>query len=296
MARVPHHRVSKETRREPRTPDPRRDPDDAPPRHLAKGTREDVSEAARNALRQEARDVLHQEACEEARKATRAGRGTRAIDDDIAAVAHDVKTPLSIIMLESNVLEERLAGALTAPVHHGLERILLNAAYIDRLISDLLDLGCHDAGRLEMRVEVVDLAVLLDRALERAVSTVDRQRVQLQIKQPATVACDPMRIERVVSNLVANALKHGGHDAPVVVRLEIQRRFARISVIDHGDGMTPEAAREMFARYRHGTHSAGYGLGLYISRHIVEAHRGRIGVASTPGKGSRFYFDLPIDD
>jgi len=281
MARVPHHhRVSKETRREPRTPDPRRDPDDAPPVHLAKGTHEDVREAAREA----------------AHKATRAGRGCRAIDDDIAAVAHDVKTPLSIIMLETNVLEERLASVLTTPVHHGLERILLNAAYIDRLISDLLDLGCHDAGRLEMRAEVVDLAVLLERALERAVSTVDRQRVQLQIKQPATVACDPMRIERVVSNLVANALKHGGNDAPVLVRLEIQRRFARISVIDHGDGMTPDAAREMFARYRHGTHSAGYGLGLYISRHIVEAHGGRIGVASAPGKGSRFYFDLPIDD
>ena len=205
MARVPHHhRISKEVRREPRAPDPRRDPDDAQPGRLAKGTREDVSEAAREALEKEARD---------AQKATRAGRGTRAIDDDIAAVAHDVKTPLSIIMLETNVLEERLGHALTAPVHHGLERILLNAAYIDRLISDLLDLGCHDAG-LEVRVETVDLAILLDRALERAVSTLDRPRVQLQIKQHATITCDPMRIERVVSNLVANALKRVARRRP----------------------------------------------------------------------------------
>jgi signal transduction histidine kinase len=102
-----------------------------------------------------------------------------------------------------------------------------------------------------------------------------------------------MRIERVLSNLVANALKHGA-PAPVTVRLEVVRRFARISVIDGGPGMTAEHAREMFERYRHGSQSQGYGLGLYISRHIVEAHGGRIGVASAPGRGSRFYFELPI--
>jgi signal transduction histidine kinase len=274
MARA-SHRGPTETRREPRTPDPRRDPDpstDEPERpHIAKGTHDDVSAAAQ-----------------------RATRVSRAIDDDIAAVAHDVKTPLSIIMLETNVLEERLDDALTPTVRHGLERIMLNASYIDRLISDLLDLGCHDAGRLQVRVEIVELGELLDRALERAVSTVDRKRVQLEVKQDATITCDPMRIERVVSNLVANALKHGGREAPVTVRLEVERQLARISVIDQGEGMSADDARQVFARYRHGSHSAGYGLGLYISRHIVEAHGGRIGVVSAPGKGSRFYFDLPI--
>jgi signal transduction histidine kinase len=274
MARVPHH--PKETHRKPRSPDPRRDPDEAAVPHIAKGTRHDVSDAAQ--------------------KAARSTRIARAIDDDIAAVAHDVKTPLSIIMLESNVLEERLGRALTSQVRHGLERILLNAAYVDRLLSDLLDIGCHDAGRLEMRSELVDLALLLDRALERAVSTIDRSRVQLEIADHAHAQCDPMRIERVVSNLIANALKHGGPEAPVAVRLEVNRKLARISIIDSGPGMTPEAARGIFERYRHGEASAGYGLGLYISRHIVEAHGGRIDVASAPGKGSQFYFELPLAD
>src|SRR6185312_13153697 len=154
MARAPH-RVTRETRREPRTPDPRREPDEPARPHLAKGTRDDIGEAAL--------------------KATRAGRGSRAIDDDIAAVAHDVRTPLSIIMLETNVLEDRLGKALTSAVRHSLERITLNAAYIDRLVSDLLDLGSHDAGRLELRRELVALEVLLARALERAVATVERK-------------------------------------------------------------------------------------------------------------------------
>jgi signal transduction histidine kinase len=266
MARPPHS--SKETRRagtappaaEPQTP------------HLAKGTHQDV-----------------------AREAQRAVRRTRAIDDDIESVAHDVKTPLSIIMLEANVLEERLGHVLPQQVRLGLDRILTNAAYIDRLVSDLLDLGCHDAGRLEMRFEHVVLDELLHHALERAVSTVDRPRVVVDIRAHAAVTGDPVRLERVVSNLVANALKHGGRRGPVTVRLETQRRLARISVSDSGPGLSEPECRAVFERFRRGpTHTDGHGLGLYISRRIVEAHGGRIGVASTPGKGCRFYFELPV--
>ena len=268
MARVPH--TPKESRRAGTAP-PAAEPE-LP--HLAKGTRDDVTREAHRAV--------------ESRRA-------RAIDDDIESVAHDVKTPLSIIMLEANVLEQRLGSVVPPQVRHGLDRILTNASYIDRLVSDLLDLGCHDAGRLEMRFERVQLDDLLHRALERAVSTLDRVRVTVDIRAHVTVMGDPVRLERVISNLLANALKHGGRRAPVTVRLESQRRIARISVIDSGPGLSAEECRAVFERYRRGhTRSDGHGLGLYISRRIVEAHRGRIGVASTPGKGCRFYFEIPL--
>lgn len=268
MARAPQ--PPKESRRAGSVP-PVAEPE---PPHLAKGTRDDVTHEAQRAIE---------------------GRRTRAIDDDIESVAHDVKTPLSIIMLEANVLEERLGRLMTQQVRHGLDRILTNATYIDRLVSDLLDLGCHDAGRLEIRRERVELDSLLHRSLERAVSTVDRVRLTVDIRAHVAVEGDPVRLERVVSNLVANALKHGGRRAPVTVRLETQRRLARISVIDAGPGLTADECRAVFERYRRGfTRSDGHGLGLYISRRIVEAHRGRIGVTSTPGKGCRFYFELPV--
>ena len=268
MARAPHS--PKESRRAGTGPPVAQ----AESPHLAKGTRDDVTREAQRAIED---------------------RRTRAIDDDIESVAHDVKTPLSIIMLEANVLEERLGRLMSQQVRHGLDRILTNAAYIDRLVSDLLDLGCHDAGRLELRHETIELDDLLHRALERAVSTVDRARLTLDVRAEATIEGDPVRLERVISNLVANALKHGGRRAPVTVRLESQRRLARISVIDSGPGLSAEECRAVFERYRRGfTRSDGHGLGLYISRRIVEAHRGRIGVASTPGKGCRFYFELPI--
>ncbi len=264
MARVPHTRPPTGPRREPVAEQPTEEP--ALP-HIAKGTR-DVTEQARR---------------------------TRAIDDDIASVAHDVKTPLSIIMLEASVLEQRLGRALTPQMRLGLERILTNAAYIDRLVSDLLDLGSHDAGRLEIRIERVELGQLIEQALERAVSTVDRTRITLDLRQRATVIADPVRIERVLSNLLANAFKHGARRAPVTVRLEIARHLARVSVIDSGPGLAAEQCRELFDRYRRGkARNDGYGLGLYISRRIVEAHGGRIGVESRLGAGCRFYFELPL--
>ena len=81
----------------------------------------------------------------------------------------------------------------------------------------------------------------------------------------------------------------------MTVRLDARGTMACVSVIDHGPGLTPDESRVMFERYRRGsTTQQGYGLGLYTSRRIVEAHRGRIGIASQPGRGSRFFFELPL--
>lgn len=266
MPRTPRTPTSRDPRREPDEPPA---PQDHPVPHLAKGTRE-VTDSARRA---------------------------RAIDDDIASVAHDVKTPLSIIMLEASVIEQRFGRALTPQLRHGLERILTNAAYIDRLVSDLLDLGCHDSGRLEIRRERVELGQLIESSLERGVSTVDRSRITVDLRQRAVVIADPVRLERVLSNLVANAFKHGARRAPVTVRLDVKGRLATVSVIDAGPGLSAQQCRELFERYRRGkARNDGYGLGLYISRRIVEAHGGRIGVHSAVGKGCRFYFELPVSE
>jgi CheY-like chemotaxis protein len=109
---------------------------------------------------------------------------------------------------------------------------------------------------------------------------------------------DPNRIERVLVNLVQNALKYSPHDSPIVVRVGARGRTAVVSVVDRGPGLTAEEVSYVFDKYRR-TPTAeqrdGLGLGLYISRKIVEAHRGRIGVDPGPGPGSTFHFDLPLD-
>jgi signal transduction histidine kinase len=227
-----------------------------------------------------------------AEKAARAARDA-SLDDDVASLAHDLKNPLTIIMLETSQIEQRLGPRTTPAVQRGLERIAQNAAYIDRLVSDLLDLTSHDAGKLELRLELVDLARLLREAVNRSVPTIDRMRVSVDIRANIYVSADETRIERVVSNLVTNALKYC--DGQVVVRLDARGSYGCVSVIDTGPGLSDEESRKIFDRYRRATTSQqGYGLGLHTSRRIIEAHHGRIGIASQPGRGSRFFFELPI--
>jgi signal transduction histidine kinase len=111
-----------------------------------------------------------------------------------------------------------------------------------------------------------------------------------------TVVVDDMRIQRVVANLVQNALKYSPASSGIVVRLERDEACARVSVIDAGPGISPAEATYVFDKYKRAKSARaqeGTGLGLYVSRKIVEAHGGRIGVDSVRGAGSRFYFELP---
>ena len=156
-----------------------------------------------------------------AREATR--RASDAVPgEDVAALAHDLKNPLTIIMLEAMQIEQRLGSRTSPGVQRGLERISQNAAYIDRLVSDLLDMSSADAGKLDLRLERIDLSRLLRDAVGRSVPTQDRGRVKLEIRDVMYALGDETRIERVVSNLVHNALKYGAesnrHGSPRCAR------------------------------------------------------------------------------
>ncbi len=238
---------------------------------IAKGTRNDVTEEARAAVAGEIRD-------------------------DIVAIAHDLKNPLSIIMMEASLLEQRLASHAPA-VQRGLEHIGRNAAYVDRLISDLLDLASAEAGALQLHLERVDLARLIADTVSRCVTSFERARVQVDVRDVLFVHGDAGRLERVLANLVNNAIRHSPTNGTVTVRLDARGPRACVSVIDQGPGISSDEARRVFQRYYRGHHGGrGYGLGLYICRRIVEAHGGRIGVHSDPGRGARFFFDLVVID
>ncbi len=234
------------------------------PPSVAKGTRRDVSEQA-------------------------AAATTR--DQEVVSLVHDVRTPLTIIMLEAQMIRRRLEGSASEPVLRGLARIEENAAYIDRLVADLVDLSSLDAGHFVLRLECVDLARLVGEAVE-LISTSGRARVTIELHDLLHVQGDPARLQRVVVNLVGNALKFsvGGH---VTVRLEGHEINARVSVIDDGPGLTMEEAARVFDLHDSGEPGPrGHGMALHICQRIVDAHGGRIGVNSAPGKGSQFYFEL----
>lgn len=231
-------------------------------------------------------------------------KGTRDVIDQVPSeigpaecvtmIAHDLKTPLAIIMLEMQLVGERLNA--DPAMQHSVDRITQNVAYIDRLIADLLDLASVDAGLLhqQLRVEPVDLCALLGESIERAVPSVDRGRVSLELRGHAIVRGDRNRLERVIANLVGNALKYSS--AQVTIVLECVGGRARVAVTDRGLGLTPEQSRTAFFRYRREANAMrsrdGYGLGLYISQMIIDAHHGSIGVNSTVGQGSEFFFEI----
>ncbi len=216
---------------------------------------------------------------------------------DVASIAHDFKNPLSTILLEVTSIQESLTEEGGFDVRRSLARVERNIACIDHMVHDLLDLASIDARQLRIRRQRLDLAVLLVELVERVISTRDRHRVYLDVSASLTLLADGPRIERVVANLIENAFKYAPRGSPVTVRLDDLGDYARVSVIDAGPGLTPEEARCVFDKFRR-TRAAdiaeGSGLGLYVSSKIIESHGGRIGVASGIGKGSGFFFELPI--
>lgn len=217
--------------------------------------------------------------------------------DDVTAISHDLKNPLSVISCEVSVIQQRLPAYASAELRRSLARIVRNARYIDRLVHDLLDLAAIDNHQLTIALQPVELGSLIAGVLDRMISDGDRPRVHVVARDPVTVMADAMRIERVLANLVQNAMLYAPPHSDIDITLAVSQDWVRVSVVDLGPGIAPADAALVFEEFRRGESAHGHdgtGLGLYVSRRIVEAHGGRIGVDSTPGKGSRFFFVLPL--
>jgi K+-sensing histidine kinase KdpD len=221
-------------------------------------------------------------------------RGLR--EDEVSQIVHDLRDPLATIALEAYVLDRKLAHGDQSDGRHTVARIIRNVEFLDRVVQDLLDSCAVGDGRLQICRRSTELRALIERVIDRAVSTREGGRVLLEAPFPVTMSVDDLRIERVIANLIGNALKYTPKDGRIVVWLEAGALAARISVTDTGPGLAPADQEHVFDKYRRCASACGRdgnGLGLYVSKAIVEAHGGQIGVQSTKGEGSQFYFDLP---
>jgi len=194
------------------------------------------------------------------------------------------------------------ADEVVGPINEKQAELLYAARQdCDRLqtiVDDLLDLSSIQSGRLELEVRQVSVAQLLETVVAGQQFAADQKEVHLQTSiAPGVerVELDPDRIALVLNNLLSNAIRHTNRGGRVELRVERSEGAIRFEVIDTGEGIPVEYQKRVFEKFFQvpGRKSGGAGLGLSISREIVEAHGGEIGVESQPGRGSRFWFTLP---
>jgi signal transduction histidine kinase len=238
-------------------------------------------------------------AVESARLLESARRDARLRNEVLAVVSHDLRTPLSaILMSASRVALSAPSGSAGAALRSLAEVIRRSTGRMDRLIHDLLDVAAIQAGRLSVNVIPHPPSELVREAVEGLQLSAQERRVALDVDVAPglpRVLADRDRILQVLANLVTNALKVTPDGGRIRVRVAaVDAGFVRFAVSDAGPGVAPAERRRIFEPYRRGAEAAyrGTGLGLAIARGIVEAHRGRIGVESEVGAGSTFWFWL----
>jgi signal transduction histidine kinase len=223
----------------------------------------------------------------------------QAREEFLGLVSHDLRNPLTALQGQAQLLQRQIARRKHREELSQVETILRCADRMNGMIQDLVESTRLEAGTLQMCLEPTDLRALLEESVERVGTREDRRRVVLDL--PASlprVRADAEHLERLIANLLTNALKYSSPPGPIVVRAAAAEREVIVSVVDRGVGIPPDEVPHVFAKYfraRTGQGQRGLGLGLYIARLIAEAHDGRIWVESSVGEGSTFRFSLPLD-
>lgn len=221
--------------------------------------------------------------------------------DFLANMSHELRTPLNAIIGFSQVLQQRLVGEINEKQEEYLDDVLASANHLLTLINDILDLSKIEAGHVELEIATFSLREALERGIVIVRERATRNGVQLALEVDPEVDLvhgDERRIRQVVFNLLANAVKFTPEGGRVDVTTARSDGEVRIAVADTGPGIAPGDEKRIFEEFQQtdvGTRQQeGTGLGLALSKRLVELHGGRIWVESEMGKGSTFVFTLPV--
>jgi PAS domain S-box-containing protein len=216
-----------------------------------------------------------------------------------SVIAHDLRQPIGIIAMASDFLPTIHGGKMNAEENAFMDRIRSAARTLARMVDDLLDLSLLEANRLKLERKWVDPCAMVNESVARLSHLTGANRVKVVGRNGlAPLFVDPMRIDQVLGNLVSNAVKYGDKDRTILLRLDRREGEVEISVTNHGKGIEAEDLPRLFDRFARskttrGSGVPGLGLGLYISKGVVEAHGGRLWAESVPGKTTTFHITLP---
>jgi PAS domain S-box-containing protein len=212
-------------------------------------------------------------------------------------IAHDLRQPISVIALRSALLER---GHLSDQQRNDLRQIHASADRLNRMTSDLMDASLLEIRRLQVTVERLDLSQFLRDVVQRVPPGAPRTKLRLPADCRLFVRGDAHRLEQVLANVLANAVKYGAPDADIFLEARPAQENAEILVTNHGAGISRADLPLLFERFfrSHRTETGtppGLGLGLYIAKGLVEAHKGRIWAESVPGDVTTFHIVIPLD-
>jgi signal transduction histidine kinase len=272
------------------------------------------AEEEKEQLRQREQQAMRlQEALRASERALR--ETNRQMEEFLNITSHELKTPLTSLQGNIQLMGRRINRVQLDPAkavdliplvtitRSLIERSERSLDRLGRLIDDLLDVARIREGRLELCLEPCDLAAVLQTAVDehRLVHDFRTIRLELLATPPVLVLADAQRIEQVVANYLTNALKYSCEDRPVEVRLQVNGEMARVVVRDEGVGLPADEQEHIWKRFYRARgvsvqsgSKVGMGIGLHISKSIIEWHRGQVGVDSVPGQGATFWFTLPL--
>jgi PAS domain S-box-containing protein len=219
----------------------------------------------------------------------------------LSIASHELKTPLTSLQLQLQVALRMLKKGGPDALKTAVAQLTIaerQGFRIGKLVNDLLDISRITAGKLDLEIDDCDLSELIRSVATHFSAELADKGVTVEIRSPEPVwgRWDRFRLDQVVTNLLSNAIKYGD-GKPIAITVEaVNKSDVKIIVRDQGIGMEPDFLNKIFTPFEQGEPSAqrgGLGLGLYISRQIIEAHGGRITVTSMPGEGSTFIVQLP---
>jgi signal transduction histidine kinase/DNA-binding response OmpR family regulator len=222
-------------------------------------------------------------------------------DEFFSVAAHELRTPLTSLHATIQLLERRLQRGLLPPsesLSQSLQVLVTQSTKLGQLIGQLLDISRLDHGGLSLELQTVDLAILVSGVANMLQARSEKHQIVVRVPSSLVIEADPVRLEQVVTNLLDNAIKYspgGGY-----IEVEMDRAgpdYAQIRVTDQGLGIPTDRRERIFERFYQahtGLKVQGLGLGLYVSKQIIERHGGQISVESPPEGGTRFLIQLPV--
>jgi signal transduction histidine kinase len=218
------------------------------------------------------------------------------IADMISKIAHELRSPLTSVKGFSSMLINKWDRFTDEQRRQFVATIYADAERMGRIVSEVLDLARMEAGRLQLNPVPVPLAELAERAVARMQDLPGHERIEITIPDDLAAWVDPERMEAVIANLLENALKFSDDGRIAIDGRASTNGMVELTVSDNGVGIDSDRLPHVFAgpaSDRTQAAPSGTGLGLYLSRGLVEAHGGSIGVDSHPGRGSVFTVSIP---